>query len=257
VTYRRYVAIGDSTTEGLDDPDGQGGYRGWADRLVEHLAAAQGSVEYANLAVRGRTAREIRDQQLDAALALGPDLATVVAGVNDLFRRSSTPATVAADVETMQRALVDAGVTVVTVTMPDLAPIVPLARLVRGRLLAINDGIRAACAASGATLLDLAAVPICGDPRLWSDDRLHANARGHERIARALADAVGLTGFDDWREPLSPAPRRSRRSVAAAELAWWRDHFGPWLVRRARGTSSGDGVVAKHPVPITVTAPVP
>jgi hypothetical protein len=40
-TFRRYVAIGDSTTEGLDDPDGAGGYRGWADRLAEMIANAQ------------------------------------------------------------------------------------------------------------------------------------------------------------------------------------------------------------------------
>ena len=37
--FRRYVAIGDSTTEGLEDPDGQGGYRGWANRFAEHLIA--------------------------------------------------------------------------------------------------------------------------------------------------------------------------------------------------------------------------
>src|SRR6185436_10937152 len=31
----RYVAIGDSSTEGLDDPRSAGGFRGWADRLAE------------------------------------------------------------------------------------------------------------------------------------------------------------------------------------------------------------------------------
>ena len=55
--YERYVAIGDSTSEGLDDPDGRGGYRGWANRLAERLAELQGSVLYANLAIRGRTTR--------------------------------------------------------------------------------------------------------------------------------------------------------------------------------------------------------
>ena len=38
--FRRFVAIGDSTTEGMDDPDGSGGYRGWADRLAERRIAA-------------------------------------------------------------------------------------------------------------------------------------------------------------------------------------------------------------------------
>ncbi|MBW3618932.1 MAG: SGNH/GDSL hydrolase family protein [Actinobacteria bacterium] len=253
--YRRYVAIGDSTTEGIDDPDGAGGYRGWADRLAEHLAAAQGSVEYANLAVRGRTSRAIREEQLAPALALEPDVATVVAGVNDLFRRSSTPAAVAADIEAMQRALVDAGAVVVTFTMPDLSPIVPLARVIRGKLEAINDGIRRASGRSGARLLDLAAHPISTDPRLWSDDRLHANTRGHERISRALAATLDLDGFDDWADPLPPATRARMRAAAAAELAWWRGHFTPWVVRHLRGRSSGDGVTAKLPTPVTVTAP--
>src|SRR6476646_7866361 len=83
--FERYVAIGDSTTEGLDDPDGRGGFRGWANRLAERLAAAQGRVLYANLAVRGLTTRRIRETQLAPALAMRPDLATVVSGTNDLL----------------------------------------------------------------------------------------------------------------------------------------------------------------------------
>ena len=82
--FHRYVAIGDSSTEGLEDPDGQGGYRGWADRLAEHIADAQESpVEYANLAIRGMRLHEIRKTQFDAALALEPDLMTIFGGVND------------------------------------------------------------------------------------------------------------------------------------------------------------------------------
>ena len=55
--FQRYVAIGDSTTEGMDDPDGAGGYRGWADRFATHVARAQPGhpLEYANLVIRGRT----------------------------------------------------------------------------------------------------------------------------------------------------------------------------------------------------------
>ena len=89
--FQRYVAIGDSTVEGLDDPDGRGGYRGWADRLAQRLAAAQGSVLYANLAIRGRTTRQIRREQLDAAVAMQPDLVAVVSGTNDLLRPRFDP----------------------------------------------------------------------------------------------------------------------------------------------------------------------
>ncbi|OYU99868.1 MAG: lysophospholipase, partial [Verrucomicrobiales bacterium VVV1] len=40
--FSRYVALGDSSTEGIDDPDETGGYRGWSQRLAEHIAAQQG-----------------------------------------------------------------------------------------------------------------------------------------------------------------------------------------------------------------------
>jgi lysophospholipase L1-like esterase len=77
-TFRRYVAIGDSSTEGLEDPDGEGGYRGWADRLAQHVADGQNEpLEYANLAIRGMRMKEIRTGQLDDALAMRPDLLTV------------------------------------------------------------------------------------------------------------------------------------------------------------------------------------
>ena len=131
--FARYVALGDSSTEGLDDPDGVGGYRGWADRLAEAVAAHQGEVAYANLAVRGRIARQIRAEQLDAAVALHPDLATVVAGMNDLLRARFDPRAVAAEVEAMQRALVDRGAVVLTLTLPDISrhlAIAPVARLI-------------------------------------------------------------------------------------------------------------------------------
>ncbi|MBM7788140.1 SGNH/GDSL hydrolase family protein [Tenggerimyces flavus] len=84
--YLRYVALGDSQTEGLGDGDEIRGLRGWADRLAELVAAFSPELSYANLAVRGRVAAQVFEEQLPAALAMRPDLATVVAGVNDLLR---------------------------------------------------------------------------------------------------------------------------------------------------------------------------
>lgn len=256
MTWRRYVAVGDSTTEGLDDPDGAGGYRGWADRFALAVARAQGGLEYANLAVRGRTTARIRAEQLPAAVALAPDLATVVAGMNDVLRPSFDADRVAADIGAMQRALVDRGATVLTFTLPDPAPVMPLARPLRGRVVALNAAVRAVTARTGATLLDLGAHPVASDPRLWSDDRLHANSAGHERIAEALAYTAGLPGFDDaWSRPL-PAPlRRPGHEVVRAELAWTRRHLLPWLARHLRGRSSGDDRTAKRPVPLPVELP--
>lgn len=244
----RYVAIGDSSTEGLDDPDGAGGWRGWADRLAEQLAVAFPEVTYANLAVRGRLAGRVRAEQLPAALALRPDLATVVAGMNDVLRPGFDAERVAGEVEAMQAALVAVGATVLSWTLPDPVPVMPLARPLRRRVLALNDALRAAAARTGTILVDFGRHPVTSDPRFWSDDRLHANAAGHARIAAALADALGLPGSDgSWVQPLPTAPRRRPHQVAVAEAAWVRRHLAPWVGRRMRGRSSGDGRAPKRP----------
>ena len=254
--YERYVAIGDSTSEGLDDPDGRGGYRGWANRLADRLAELQGSVWYANLAVRGRTTRQIRDEQLALAVAMRPDLATCVAGTNDVLRRRFDPVTFGADLQAMQSALVDAGATVLTFTLPDLTPVMPFARVLGNRVALLNEAIRDACARSGAILCDLAAHPVASDPRLWSGDRLHANSDGHARIAEALAYHLGLPGTSaSWRDPLPDRPEPTARDLVRAELAWGRDHLLPWVSRHLRGISSGDGRSCKLPELTLVTTP--
>jgi lysophospholipase L1-like esterase len=253
--YERYVAIGDSTSEGLDDPDGHGGYRGWANRLAEKLAAVQGRVWYANLAVRGRTTCQIRDEQLARAVALRPNLATCVAGTNDVLRGRFDAQSFHEDLYAMQSALVQQGATVLTFTLPDLTPVMPFARILGNRVALLNDAIRDSCARSGAILCDLAAHPVASDPRLWSDDRLHANSAGHARIADALAYHLGLPGTSEtWREPLPERPASTAMDAVRAELAWGRNHLLPWFWRHLRGRSSGDGITCKFPELTLVTA---
>jgi lysophospholipase L1-like esterase len=246
--FERYVAIGDSTVEGLDDPDGRGGYRGWADRLAAKLAAEQGSVLYANLAIRGRTTRQIRREQLDAAVAMRPDLVAAVSGTNDLLRPRFDVVALRDDVEAMQGALTGIGATVITFTLPDLGDVMPLARVVRRRLLQMNQVIRDAASKTGTIVCDFAAYPVAADPRLWSDDRLHANTAGHARMADALAENLGLAGTNrTWSEPLPAGPLPRLGDRLRAEAAWTRRHLLPWLWRHAQGRSSGDGITPKVP----------
>ena len=248
VRFERYVAIGDSSTEGLDDPDGQGGFHGWANRLAERVARAQGRLLYANLAVRGRTTRAILDEQLGPALALRPNLATVFSGTNDVVSRTFDVDVFARDFGTIQRSLVEAGATVLSFTLPDLTPVMPLARRVMPRVLAMNDALRAVSKETGAILVDVAAHPVASDPRLWSEDRLHANAVGHARIAEALAHALGLPDAGaGWADPLPPRPPATVSGTIAAELRWGARYLIPWVWRHARGRSSGDGQSAKRP----------
>ena len=252
---RRYVAVGDSSTEGLDDPDGAGGWRGWADRLAALVARAQGTpLEYANLAVRGRRVAQVRAEQLEPAVALEPDLASCFAGVNDLLRRSFDAARLEDDLGAVLTGLRGTGATVLTLTMPDLWAVNPLARLVRDRAEVYNATVRELAGATGAVLLDLAGDAGVVHPALWSADRLHANAEGHARIAAALA---GLLGVEAGEHPPLPVAARRRPVLAQAlrardDALWTGRHLAPWLGRRVRGASSGDGVSAKHPRPVLV-----
>jgi lysophospholipase L1-like esterase len=231
--FERYVAIGDSSTEGIDDPDESGGYRGWSRRLAQRIAEIQGSLWYANFGVRGRTTRQILRQQLSRALTLRPDLATVFSGTNDILGLRFDVDAVAGDMEEIQRALIGGGATVLTFTLPDLTPVMPIARWIAPRIRALNQALRGASARTGTILLDFAAYPVGSDPRIWSMDRIHANAIGHTRIADALAHAIGLPGSDDsWSRPLPPLPPRTRWESLAAEMDWTRRHLVPWIIGR-------------------------
>src|ERR1044072_4600148 len=147
--YLRFVALGDSHTEGVGDGDDPTGLRGWADRLAEPLARPHPQLRYANLAVRGRLAGQVHAEQLPAALALRPDFATVVAGVNDMLRPRFDPDEVAAHLEAMFPALTRQAARVATLTFPDIARVTPLARPLRARLAALNQRVCAAAARGG------------------------------------------------------------------------------------------------------------
>ena len=224
--FQRYVAMGDSSTEGLQDPDGAGGYRGWANRLAERVAEAQGGLLYANLGVRGKRSREIRAEQLGAALAMKPDLATVFAGSNDILERGFDAGRLRAELRCMMAALVAEKAVVLTFTLPDLTNVIPIGRYLAPRVRAMNDAIREAAAATGTRLIDFAAYPVASDPRLWSEDRFHVNAEGHARIAAALAQALGLPGTNDaWQRPLPERNAPSRWTRMAEAWSWYRHHL--------------------------------
>src|SRR5690242_5665257 len=160
MAYARYVAIGDSTTEGLDDPYPDGGFRGFADRLAGDLALVEPELRYANLAVRGRLARQVREEQLEPALALEPDLASVVAGLNDTLRGDFELDTTAGEVEAMLAALREAGTVVITMTFPDPVRVNPIARFAKPRMIALNARIREAAERTGALVVDLERIPV-------------------------------------------------------------------------------------------------
>ncbi|WP_212709763.1 SGNH/GDSL hydrolase family protein [Rhodococcus sp. 14-2483-1-1] len=244
----RYVALGDSQTEGLNDGDEETGFRGWADRLAEHMAESENGVAYANLAVRGRKAAQVRVEQLPAALALRPSVASVAAGVNDILRPNFDARTVAGELGAMFGALRSADCTVITMTFPRLAHPVPGRAVIAKRMTELNSEIRRAAEEFGVVLIDLEQHDVASDPRLWSWDRLHLNETGHARLAAAAAYALELPGATDaWNLPLAPLTRPRLVSRVRADLTWAGMFLAPWLTRRLRRRSSGDSRTAKRP----------
>ncbi|TLS40661.1 SGNH/GDSL hydrolase family protein [Streptomyces montanus] len=248
--YTRYVAIGDSQTEGIGDGDEVHGHRGWADRLAEILAEGNSDFTYANLAVRGKVTAQIRAEQLEPALALKPDLVTVVAGMNDLVRPGFDAERIVGDIEEMFARLTESGARVATVTYPDLGKVSPFARRALPRVLDLNARLRAAAERHGVAVLDVFPHPVTSDPRLWSPDRIHAGPLGHARLASGMAHTLGLPGHADWTAPLPPLPPPAPVSAlrtTSADVRWAVGFLGPWAWRRLRGRSSGDGRTAKRP----------
>ncbi len=251
-TFRRYVAIGDSSTEGLEDSDGRGGYRGWADRLAQHIADSQDEpLEYANLAIRGLRMHEIRVLQLEDALAMNPDLLTVFGGVNDAIGARADFESIRADYVIIFGEARRQGAEVLTFTMPDPTKINPLGAHLRERVSRLNRVIRSEAERFGVMVMDFEAYPVVEDTRLWFEDRLHGNELGHALMAHALAWRLGLPGFDEsWSDPLDgelakPKPRQQ----LTGDIDWAVNYLAPWLGKGIRRIPHGRGIERKRPIP--------
>ncbi|HEY8545763.1 MAG TPA: SGNH/GDSL hydrolase family protein [Acidimicrobiales bacterium] len=251
--FRRFVALGDSLTEGVGDvPNPDGTERGWADRFARQLAAVHPDLRYANLAVRGRLIADAHDQQLGAALALRPDLVSVVIGGNDLTRPRFDLHLGLARIDEIHRQLHAAGATVLTATVPDGALLAPAARLLRGRIARFNEGVRRIAARRGSLLLDAERDEGLADPDLWCEDRFHLSPRGHDRLAEAMAGTLGLPGAAQLPVSTGPVSWDGVRRPGD-DLRWVRAFLLPWLGRRLTGRSSGTGRRPKRPVLLPVT----
>ena len=108
--------------------------------------------------------------------------------------------------------------------------------------------------------MDLESIHALTDRRFWAPDRLHLNELGHARVAAAVLAELGIADpqvlggpLGWWAEPLPPAAPRSRRDDLVSDVEWVRVHFVPWIGRRIRRVSSGDGLAPKerHPREIT------
>ncbi|MBT0773712.1 SGNH/GDSL hydrolase family protein [Kineosporia sp. J2-2] len=241
----RYLAIGDSFTEGVGDVLPDGSVRGWADLVGAGLAASTGSVvQYANLAVRGRLVTPIMTEQVDAALAMDPPptLVTLNGGGNDLLRPGMSPQRIIDLTEQATTRLADAGVRVALLCGPDPSGGLPLSNLVHNRAELLTSRVHDLGQRLGTTVIDVFHDEEIRRGGYWSPDRLHLNAAGHHRVAALVL--AGL-GHHDVTEVLMPDPEPRRGPLS--EARYYVQHVGPWVGRRLRRRSSGDGRSAKYP----------
>lgn len=248
MAFQRFVALGDSFTEGVGDPEPglPNGVRGWADRVAAVLAEREPVLTYANLAIRGRKLRPILAEQIEPALAMQPDLVTLYAGANDVLRpRVDIDALVGAYDDAVAR-LAAGGARIVLFTAYDPGTH-PVFGALRGRFATYNELVREVAERHDATLVDFWRLREYRDDRMWDLDRMHMAAPGHQRMAIAVLDTIGVP-HDLQPLPLVDRPVLSDRERRQANLRWAREHAGPWIKRRLTGTSSGDALSPRRPV---------
>jgi lysophospholipase L1-like esterase len=256
VRWGSFVAVGDSFTEGLDDPYPDGTYRGWADLVAATLARSFGpEFGYANLAIRGRLFANVVAEQVPVALAMRPALISFAAGGNDVLRRTCDLETLVARFDEVVGRLRASGADVLLFRFADVMARLPGQRLIAPRVTTLNRAVGEIADRHGAMLVDLFADDTFLHPSLWGEDRLHLSAAGHRRVAAHVLRKLGLTPDEQWLAvPPQPAPT-SWLAARGADLRWAGQHLAPWITRRLTGRSSGDTVTAKRPLLTPVIDP--
>jgi lysophospholipase L1-like esterase len=187
---RAYAALGDSFTAGRDSIDAER----WADLLAAAMRRVNPELRYENLAVDGATSAEVLEEQIDPALALGPDFVTVVCGANDVLLATRPDVAgyeerIDAILRRLREGLPDA--MLVTATAPEGWHFMDLRPRTEKRLIEataeLNDITRAAAERYDVLCLPVAGHPALRDPATFSADGLHPSTAGHQTVARESA----------------------------------------------------------------------
>ena len=252
--YTRFIALGDSMTEGMSDEVVKGKYRGWADRVADVLAKGDPNFTYLNLAIRGKLLKQVVEDQIPNALKFIEGKQTLVsfhAGANDVLRPNYKPEVSLPEYERGIKQLTDSGATVIVFTVVDkVEGKGKTATLWHQRFSAFNENVRMVAGKYPTILFEARKAEFLNDRRFLAFDRLHMNSEGHRRLANAVLEGLGYEFDLNWRMPLPEAKEKNKVLKFFINIAWVGIFLLPWIWRRIRGKSSGDGRGAKHQEPI-------
>lgn len=244
--------MGDSFTEGVGDWDRRlpNGVRGWADRVAKQLSKADPSWRYANLAIRSRRLDRIMEEQIDAAIALNPDIISFYAGGNDILEVRQDMDRFLDRYEAAVDRLAASGAQILLFTGFDI-PVHPALVPFKRRNWKFNDRVRklARKHPDTVTLVDYWAWDIYHDQRLWDIDKLHMNRAGHRYMAIRILELLGAQHQLEF-QPLGDAQRLGPLQLVQRDIEWMRQWVLPMFGRRLRGITLGDRLKPRWETPI-------
>ena len=241
-------------TEGMSDEVIDGHYRGWADRVADELAKSNSNFTYMNLAIRGKLLKQVVDYQIPEAIKYIEGKQTLVsfhAGANDVLRPNYQADLSLPQYEEGIRLLTDAGATVIIFTVIDkVEGKGKTAALWHQRFSNFNENVRKVAAKYPVILFEAKDAEFLNDRRFLAFDRLHMNSEGHRRLANAVLQGLGYEFDPNWKVAPAVAKKKNKVVRAATNIVWVATFLIPWIWRRIRGKSSGDGRIAKYSKPV-------
>ncbi|HDX9630211.1 TPA: SGNH/GDSL hydrolase family protein [Bacillus cereus] len=189
--WKRFVAIGDSFTEGIGDEVEGIALKSWVDHFVQ---LSVNDIEYANFAKRGLVTKEIRSQQLEKALTFKPDLVSLIAGANDVLKGRWNHQAYKNDMECMIDKLSKTEADIIIANLPDFTVRLPFAsekkQVIKEQLLEANDVIRSLSREYKIHHVDFWSHPLVNDNTLWSADLIHPNSKGYVKVAELIHSSL-------------------------------------------------------------------
>jgi hypothetical protein len=197
---------------------------------------------------------QVIDDQIPEAskFITGPEtLVSFHAGANDVLRPNYQAADAFAKYERGISDLAKTNATIIVFTVVDrVEGNGKTAQLWHERFSAFNVNVREVAHKFGAVIIESDDAKWLADLRFLAKDRLHLNADGHWRLSQAVLEKLGKDFDPAWKIPLAPAVEKSKLRKQIENLLWIIAFVIPWIWRRLRGRSSGDGRRAKYERPI-------